>query len=382
MKTNRNILAALGLAACFCAPASAQSGPVTSNLKRVLVYIYNYAGDHTNTPDWCGYLMKLGTANGFSVDTTRNQSVFTPANLANYQVVVLFNAYVFGLQMSASQKQALRNWYGANRGMACFHQCVRHDWGGNYPTWYDSLMGVRYKTYAGFGSGPIVVNADAVGSELAKGADGTQYEANYTQSWDDEWYTYEASPANMPKTKMIWTTKRSAFNFGPGSSGFAVAGEVQPVAWAREAAGGRFVLNSLFHRDAARTSTNPQVRQFVDGSFLGTLRYLAGYTGCTDPASKQYNPKATHPGPGACDPTTIRVTGPSGKGPSESRRMGVAFTGPGQHSLQVFDSRGRKVFSVQGLGEREYGFQSLTRGVYLLKALSGGETLNRSFLLL
>lgn len=379
---NRKILAILGLAACLCVPASAQNGPVTSNLKRVLVYMYNYQADHANTPAWTGYLMKLGANHGFTVDTTRNQSVFTPANLANYQAVVLFNAYLIGLQMSSTQKEALRTWYAGNHGMVCYHQCVKNSWGADYPNWYDSLMGVRYKTYAGFSPGPVYVDAGVVGTDLAMSSDGTKYEANYTQSWDDEWYTYEASPANLQKTRLIWTTRRSAFNFGTGASGFAVAGETQPVAWAREELGGRFVLNSLFHRDAARTATNAQLRQFVDGSFLGTLRYLAGYTGCTDPASPQYNPKATHMGIGACTPSAIRVNGPAGTGPGEAGRFRLAFTGPGAHRVEVRDSRGRKVFFARGQGAKEYGFERLTPGIYLLKARSGVETINRSFLLL
>lgn len=379
---NRILPAALAFCALFSASASAQNGPVSSNLKRVLVYMYNYQSDHANTPAWGGYLMKLGVEHGFTVDTTRSQSVFTPANLANYQAVILFNAYLIGLQMTATQKEALRSWYAANRGLACYHQCVKNSWGGDYPNWYDSLMGVRYKTYAGFSPGPVYVDAGVVGGDLAASSDGTRYEADHTLSWDDEWYTYEANPANLQKTRIIWTTRRSAFNFGTGASGFAVAGETQPVAWAREEAGGRFILNSLFHRDAARTSTNAQLRQFVDGSFLGALRYLAGYTGCTDRASSQYNPKATHLGAGACATNAIRISGPSGKGPREAGRFRLAFAGSGPHRVEVFDSRGRKAFHAAGLGAKEYGFGSLTAGVYHLKARSGAETINRSFLLL
>ncbi|MBW8886176.1 MAG: ThuA domain-containing protein [Fibrobacteres bacterium] len=129
------------MAACIWAPSHAASGPITSNLKRALIYFYNYAGDHTNTPAWCGYIMKLGAAHGITIDTTRNPSTFTVANLSNYQAVVLFNAYYIGQSMSQTQKDALHDWYKQNLGIACIHQCVRNTWGGVAPNWYDSLMG-------------------------------------------------------------------------------------------------------------------------------------------------------------------------------------------------------------------------------------------------
>src|SRR3954470_13422033 len=104
MRMKRKLWVALGLTATIWAQPAAGYGPVTQNLKRALIYFYNYAGDHTNTPAWCGYLIKLGAAHGITIDTTRNPSNFTAANLSNYQAVVLFNAYLIGEGMSQNQK--------------------------------------------------------------------------------------------------------------------------------------------------------------------------------------------------------------------------------------------------------------------------------------
>jgi hypothetical protein len=93
---------ALAGALALASAAAGQDGPVTSNLKNVLVYVYGYTGDHGNTVHSAGHLIKLGQSNGFAVDTTRSHSVFTPANLAKYQAVVLFNAYNFGGALAAS----------------------------------------------------------------------------------------------------------------------------------------------------------------------------------------------------------------------------------------------------------------------------------------
>ncbi len=380
---DHKILLSVGITACLGTPSPGQNGPVTSNLKRVLVYSYGYSSDHANTPAWDGYFIKLGADYGFSVDTTSNPSAFTTGNLTNYQAIVLFNALNFGTQMTQAQKDAVRAWYGDNHGMACFHQCVKNQWGGNYPDWYDSLMGVQYDTWAGFATGPVYVDSSVVGTDLARSSDGTPYPANYSITWNDEWYTYLADPGKVPGTKMMWTTHRSAFNFS-GSAGFNLAGEVQPMAWAREALGGRFVLNSMFHTDTTRTSTDLNLRKFVDGAFLGILRYAAGYSGCMDSSYLEYNPKATDSGAGACvnlKTTSIRVEGDVGNSLGEAGTFHVTFTQPGEHTVEVLDIRGRRVFFARGEGARKYRFDDLPSGLYFLQARAGNDSFNRRFLL-
>jgi len=377
MGMKRNYWAGLVLAACIWAPASAANGPITSNLKRALIYFYNYAGDHTNTPAWCGYLMKLGAAHGITIDTTRNPSTFTVANLSNYQAVVLFNAYYIGQSMSQTQKDALHDWYKQNRGIACFHQCVRNTWGGASPNWYDSLMGGHYIKAAGFGTGPVYVEPAVIGTDLAMNSDSTPVAAGTTMKWNDEWYTYDQTPV-APDTKLLWTTKTSDHSFT-----FVLPGTVQPMAWARTTNGGRFVLNSMYHTNDLMQTTDAALKKFSDGALLGAMRWVAGYTGCTDPSKPGYNPQATHNDPKVCDATTtIDVRTPSRDVPGEAGRVRVSFTGAGEHTLDVYDSRGRKVFFIRGEGPHEYGLDQLGPGMYHLRARSGAESFNRSFLIL
>lgn len=379
------IPAALAFALALCAPALAQNGPIKTNLKSALIYFYNYAGDHTNTPDWCGYIMKLGAAHGIAIDTTRKQSDFTAANLSKYQAVVLFNAYLIGQNMSQSQKDALHDWYKANRGIACFHQCVKNSWGGAAPNWYDSLMGGHYIKAAGFGTGPVTVEAAVAGTDLAMNSDSTPVAAGTSLKWNDEWYTYDQTPV-MTGTKLVWTTKTTDHSFS-----FVLPGTVQPMTWARVTNGGRFVLNSMYHTDDIRKTTDAALKKFNDGQFLGSMRWVAGYMGCTEAGSKYYNPQATHNDPKVCSegvfsdgttPIRIGMNLPDGKKAIEAGRLRISFAGAGAHSLEVYDSRGSKVYAAAGRGEREYGFGSLRPGVYFLKARSGRETFSRSFMLL
>ncbi len=377
----QNPLLLAGLLALSATCARAQNGPVTSNLKRVLVYINGYSSDHANTVNYAGHLINLAKTINVTVDTTRSNSVFTAANLANYQALVLFNAYNFGTNLTSGQKDAVRLWYAGNRGLACFHQCTKHDWGAS-PSWMDNVMGVRYQTYAGFGTGPIYVHADAVGTDLAQSSAGSGYAADFTMSWDDEWYTYQANPDPLPNTRMIWTTRRSAFNFGGGASGFYLSGEVQPLAWARDVEGGRYVMNSLFHRDVPRTSSNQQMRQFVDGAFLGTMRYVAGYTGCTDNTKPGYNPKATHHNETDCAPTGIRVVEAPGASADLAGGVRISVTAAGPHAVEVFDAAGKPVYSRRGVGAAEYSVARSRPGMHFVRVRAGGNTESKRLLLL
>jgi len=378
------------LATAAFAQVDTAYGPITSNLKRVLCYYYGYSSDHANTPAYAGYLKSLGNTYGFQVDTASSQSVFTAANLANYQVIVLHSALNFGVGMNATQKAAVEAWYGNNRGMGCFHQCVKNTWGGSYPNWYDSLMGTKYETWAGFGTGPVYVNPAVVGTDLAMGITSngttTAYTANYTQKWDDEWYTFTGTPeANGlgGKTRLIWTTHRGDHTFG---TNFATSGETQAMSWAREVKGGRFVLNAMFHQDMPRTSTNADLRKFVDGAWIGILRYLAGYSGCKDSNYVEYNPKATHQGSGACitsKTTQIRILPLEFGHGIRVEDLKVAFTSPGAHSVRLVSATGKVVAFYQGDKPQEYDFARLSlSGVYFVTAKFASRTVLKRIRLL
>lgn len=366
--------------------AATGNGPITSRLNKVLVYFFNYGSDHTNTPNYVRYVKELGDANGFTVDTTRQQAVFTSANLAQYDVIFLFSAYYFGRNMNTTQKSAVESWYAGNRGIACFHQCVRNEWGGTYPNWYDNLMGVRYTTYAGFGVGPVYVDSSVLGTDLAMDRDKNPYRADYTFNagagirWDDEWYTYDGLQANLPNTKAILRTNRT------GHSGSRNWNSVQPqtgitMAWAREVQGGRYVLSSFFHTNnpiagkGGLSGTRPDsLANFIDGHYLGVLRYLAGYTGCTDSTSANYNPKATHNDPAVCAGTGIRV-GRGGENFGHGLRrvsradFQIAVTESGPHSIEVYDLKGHRLAAYRGNKPKTYRFPQLqTSGIYAVRA--------------
>ncbi|MCD6024813.1 MAG: glycosyl hydrolase [Fibrobacteria bacterium] len=374
---------ALALSAVCLAFAPGKSeavGPITSRLNKVLLYFYNYGTDHTNTIAYVAYVKALGAANGFTVDTTRSQGVFTQTNLANYDVLFLFSAYYFGRAMSASQKGAVESWYAGNKGIACFHQCVRNEWGGTAPNWYDQLMGPTYATYAGFGVGPVYVDSAAAGTDLAMSSAGAQYPPGYRITWDDEWYTYTSRPETHPNTKKILTTRKSEQS---GKNWNASQGEVITMAWSREILGGRYVLSSFFHTDQPRTSTVDTLRKFIDGHYLGVLRYLAGYTGCTDSTNVNYNPKATHNDPAVCGAVSVKFADRTGNESIIFGNLSVSFAGKESHWVEVYTMQGKKVASAKGRGPRQYKFPQIKQsGFYVMKAGTPGKSLSKKVFVL
>jgi hypothetical protein len=333
---------ALGLAATG---VQAQNGPITSRLTTAKFSLMkgNWGSDHDQTTPvnfrWMAQIMK---DSGISVDTfnlNTSQAPLTQANLANYDVMVWYNVYRMmeffnPAQATASRIQA---WYeNGNKGLACFHQCVRHSgW-----TWWGTMMGREYTDYAGTATGPIWLDAEGFPQAYGPTSPDT---VNQSYSWSDEWYVYAGNPRGTPGTKMVWTTKRSQFPTTGRWTNMNPAGEDVPVAWFREFGGGRFSLNGMYHTNVLSATTNPALRSFMNRSFISNMRFLAGYDGCKDSTYAEYNPKATHQAPGACvNPTFIRV-GSVGNGAwCRGRARGRANTGSPKSANRVFTTSGSK----------------------------------------
>jgi hypothetical protein len=141
----------------------------------------------------------------------------------------------------------------------------------------------------------------------------------------------------------------------------------------------------MYHTTALSTSTGA-LRAFADSSFIGQLRFLAGYDGCKDPNYDEYNAKATHQPVGACaTPTFIRVGSSDGREGIRVDAFKITFSQPGAHSVEVFNTLGGVVASRRGEGSREYAFSEIRQpGVYYVRVNAAGmkAPLNRRIVLL
>lgn len=384
-------LAVAVMLAGAASPAQAE-GPVTSRLATAKFALMRgwWGNDHdATTPVTFPYIAQLAAAHGVQMDTVTlgtliNGNQATPGaitaagaaalsdtGLAKYDVIVWYNVYRMYHVLDSATRTRIENWYNnQNRGLACFHQCVRAadnaslQQGKTWDWWHD-MMGQPYDKFAGQGSGPVYLDAEAHGDVYGSfRAPGDSFTIN------DEFYVYLAPLRGTEGTRIQLRTKKSRLPSGWWSNiPTREDNEDMAIAWIREHRGGRFVLNGLFHTNQVTNATGA-LRQFFDTTLVGTMRFLAGYDGCTDPNYAEYNPKATHLKTGACaTPSFIRV----GRAGNDAERVRVddfkvVFSQPGAHRVEVFTTSGKRVASHRGHGAREYRFNTIREpGMYVVR---------------
>ncbi|MET8627856.1 ThuA domain-containing protein [Kitasatospora sp. NPDC004669] len=110
----------LGAALALIAPAgSAAAEPAPQPAFKVLVFSKTGGYRHDSIPIAVQGIEDLGTANGFTVDATEDDTVFTPANLADYQAVVF--ALTTGDVLNDTEKAAFGGYIRAGGGYAGIH---------------------------------------------------------------------------------------------------------------------------------------------------------------------------------------------------------------------------------------------------------------------
>ncbi|HVW95337.1 MAG TPA: ThuA domain-containing protein [Mucilaginibacter sp.] len=137
------------------------------------------------------FFKKLGAENHFSVDFTDDTSTINDANLANYQVFVMFHLAPF--DMSASQQAALQQFVEQGKGWVGIHaagltgkQFLGPNSTEKYWDWFEGFMGgVIYSPHPAFQDGLVVVEDHK--HPVMKGLPDKFWLA-------DEWYEWNKSP--------------------------------------------------------------------------------------------------------------------------------------------------------------------------------------------
>lgn len=366
------------------APADAE-GPVTSRLSTARFALMKgwWSADHNDaTPVNFNKILELARAQGARVDTVTlgllNQPItaagaaaLSDTGLAKYDVMVWYNVLRLYHNVDAATRNRIQAWYdNNNRGLGCFHQCVRASDDGilnqgpeaGWP-WWEGLLGTTYRTNAPFATIPVYLDSgarfDVYGSYAPPGD---------SIIFNDEWYQYRKRPDTV-NTRHLLHLRRATIPTQSNWVSVDTMGTRPVVAWVRDHRGGRFSMNGMFHGNGLATATNPALRAFYDSTIVGTLRYLAGYDGCKDPNYVEYNPKATHQPSGACaTPLFISV---AGAGDSKGIRLDdfkIGFSQPGAHRVEIYATTGSRVATRRGEGMREYRFRELNRkGVYYVR---------------
>ena len=214
---------------------------------RVLVFSKTAAFRHGSIKVGKPALIELGKANGISVDTTEDASVFTEDNLKKYNAVVFLSTT--GDILNMYQQAAFERYMQAGGGYVGIHAATDCEY--TWP-WYGKLSGAYFKSHPSQQMAKLVVNDNTHPST-----------AHLPAIWErfDEWYNFKKVPGN--EVKVLISIDEKSYKGGEN-------GASHPMAWYHDYDGGRAFYTELGHTDES----------FADPVYLkhllGGIQYAIG----------------------------------------------------------------------------------------------------------
>lgn len=241
--------ASLSLYACLQSKPVVQTAAVPPAKPRVLVFSRTKGFVHSSIPFGIAAVQKLGKANGFDVDTTKNAAYFVDDSLKKYAAVI-FNCTT-GNVLDPEQQAAFERYIQAGGGYVGIHSAAdtEYEW-----PWYNKLMGAYFSSHP---SGPNVRPAAVDVLDKTHGST-----AHLPDRWNrtDEWYNYRS----------FYTGLKVLANLDENSYEGGTNGANHPIAWYHEFDGGRAFYTGGGHVDTSYDE--PLFLQHV----LGGIRYAMG----------------------------------------------------------------------------------------------------------
>nr|WP_294948410.1 ThuA domain-containing protein [uncultured Mucilaginibacter sp.] len=207
------------------------SGMAQQNQKRVLVFSKTVTYHHQSIPNGIAAIQKLGAENGFGVDTTTNNALFTDDNLKKYAAVVFLSPS--GNVLDTAQQISFKRYIEAGGGYIGIHAAstTNKNW-----AWYGQLVGAVFTDHPKEQKG-IVIVAD-------KNNAATKHLPTRWQRVD-EWYNFRQIPTGV---HVLLTADETTYEGGKH-------GKYHPLAWYHEFDGGRAFYTAIGHR--AESYTDP-----------------------------------------------------------------------------------------------------------------------------
>jgi type 1 glutamine amidotransferase len=242
---------------------------------KILIFSRTLLYRHTSIPAGIQGLQRLAATssfgeNPFTVDATEDPSVFTPASLAAYRVIVLLQCS--GDVLDDSQLDALKGFVRSGGGVVAIH-CASYAMVSS--EWYAGLVGGVFESHPEPQLGRLKIEnwdhaimtcrcpKDDGDSQPAQGSQAVQTEL----TWMDEWYNFKAHPRTTYNGLVILlTVDEKSYKGG-------VHGEDHPIAWCQTFDGGRSYYTSLGHFDEAYED------EWFMGQLLGGILWTAGVAG-------------------------------------------------------------------------------------------------------
>lgn len=234
------------LLACLLAAAFAANAAVAAN-PRVLVFTKTGGYRHASIPAGIQAIRELGTRNGFDVDTTENDGLFTATGLAPYDAIVflLTTAEVLDAQEQAAFEAYIRG----GGGFVGVHSAAdtEREW-----PWYGRLVGA-------WSSGHPEIQPAAVDVVTPRDGSTTALPARWSR--EDEWYGFLTNP-RANGVRVLATLDETSYLAREWSMGAD-----HPIAWSHEFDGGRAWYTAGGHTEES------YAEPLFLGHLLGGIQY-------------------------------------------------------------------------------------------------------------
>lgn len=237
------LLLVLVTIACFAISCSKKR----NGKPRVLVFTKTAAFVHASIPKGVAAVQKLGTENGFDVDTTSNAAFFNEDSLKKYAAVIFLSTT--GNVLDNKQEIAFERYIQAGGGFVGVHAATdtEYDWG-----WYGRLVGAYFLSH------PKPQEAKFIIKDKSFAA--TNFFKDTIWQRTDELYNFKKL---NPDVKVLLTIDESSYEGGAN-------GAHHPMSWYHEYDGGRAFYTALGHTDESFTEENYLKH------LLGGIQYAIG----------------------------------------------------------------------------------------------------------
>lgn len=191
---------------------------------KVLIFSLTKGYRHAAIPDGIIAIKKLGSANGFDVDTSENVNVFTIENLKKYKTLVFLSPTGSNI-FSDAQKEALKQYINNGGGFVGIHAAtdVNFEW-----EWYGKMVGGFFDSHPKIQTAKL--NIVLPKNKLVKGL---------PQPWshNDEWYNFKTFNTDV---KVLIKVDETSYQGGNMKND-------HPISWFHKFEGGRIFYTALGH---------------------------------------------------------------------------------------------------------------------------------------
>jgi len=214
---------------------------------KVLIFCKTAGFHHNSIAVGVPAIMKLGTENGFDVDSTTNAEKFTTANLKQYAAVIFLSTT--GNVLNDAQQAAFEQYIKAGGGFVGVHAATdtEYDW-----PWYGNLVGAYFKSHP---PKQQVATLNVVDRNFIA-------TKHLPAEWKrlDEWYNFKWIADGL---HILIKIDEKSYTGGEN-------GDNHPMSWYHEFDGGRAFYTALGHTD--ESYADPLYLKHL----LGGIQYAIG----------------------------------------------------------------------------------------------------------